>query len=106
MATQSETVILPSGRLGEVRVNVAPVRGLPASSTLVQVIWPGWAVLTIVHCIHSPVARSRVLVAVLKVDAGLVRSELGWGVQVMVGWYPAALGEVEVSDRTAGPWGR
>ena len=97
---------MPPGSLGEVRVNVAPDRGLPVSSTLVQVSWPGWAVLFTVQFIHSPVARVRVRVSALKVDAGLVRSDLGWGAQVKVGLYPAALGDVEVSDRTAAPWGR
>jgi len=69
-------------------------------------IWPGIAVLRTVHVIHSPVARSRVLDAVSKVDVGVFRSEFGCGAQVMVALYPADLADEEDSDRTVLPWGR
>ena len=62
--------------------------------------------LTIVHCIHSPVASSRVLEAELTVDDGVLISEFGCGTQETVALYPAALGDDEDSDSTVWPWGR
>ncbi len=62
--------------------------------------------LTIVHCIHSPVARSRVLEAELTVDDGVLISEFGCGTQETVALYPADLGDDEDSDSTVWPWGR
>ena len=56
--------------------------------------------LTIVHCIHSPVARSRVFEAASAVDTGTLISDFGCGTQVTVALYPADLGDDEDSDST------
>ena len=106
VTTQSATSFWPSFSDAEASVKTAPARGLPASSTLLQTTCPGSAVLIIVHCIHSPMARSRVFEAVSMVDAGVRRSEFGCGVQVTVASYPADLGDDEDSDSTVWPWGR
>ena len=96
---QSVTSFWPPFSAGEASVKTVPARGLPASSTLLQMTCP----VTIGHCIHSPAARFRVLEAALAVDDGVLISEFGCGTQETVALYPADLGDDEDSDSTVWP---